>query len=207
MIGDVVDSRSYANQERLFDDITEGLLWLNDQIAGSSPAQLMTGDEFQLTFSEPKEALLATTLLALRMADTCRFRFGIGAGSIISDQRRHPAAQSGTAWWRAREAINKVGEIQKSGRKWPSTMSSYYIGDGSALDQYINGFLLCRDQIVDRLDSKDARITLALFMGEKQNDTARVLGISQSRISSRQRANGPSAIFRAHRALEHLPEQ
>jgi len=205
IVGDIIKSRTYVDQRGLFNTIMEGLHWLNEQVKPNQPAQFMTGDEFQVSYNDVPSALLASTLLSLRMVDTCRFRLGIGAGAIITDDRHFPAAQSGTAWWRAREAINEVVVAQK-GKRWPATLSTRYIGEGTAEDYYINAFLICRDQILNRLDSKDARITLALFMKEPQSKVAMELGIDQSTVSSRQRANGPSALFRAHNSLSHILE-
>jgi len=176
---------------------------LNERVTPNQPAQFMTGDEFQVSYNDVPSALLASTLLSLRMFDTCRFRLGIGAGTIIANERLFPAAQSGTAWWRAREAINEVVSAQK-GKGWPSTLSTRYLGEGTTEDYYINSFLICRDQILNRLDSKVARITLALFMKESQSEVAKELAIDQSTVSSRQRAIGPSALFRAHNSLSHL---
>ena len=204
MVGDVIKSRDFVDQRALFNSVQEGLRWLNQQTDPNHPAQLMTGDEFQVAYTDVPTVLLASTLVSLRMFETCRFRFGIGAGIVISDHRYSPAAQSGTAWWRAREAIDDVKRIQKTASRWPSTLSSRYIGEGAPEDHYINSFLICRDQILNRMDAKDARITLGLFVGESQGEAARELNISQPTISSRQRANGPSALLRAHESLSGL---
>jgi len=206
LLGDVIKSRAFVDQSELFNSIQEGLSWLNEHLESNQPAQLMTGDEFQVAYDDVPSALLASTLISLRLADTCRFRFGIGAGTIISDHQYSPAAQSGTAWWRAREAIDAIKGIQKSATRWPSTLNTLFIGEGIAEDHYINAFLICRDQILNRLDSKDARITLGLFLNESQSDVSRELKISQPTISSRQRANGPSALLRAHESLSRLLE-
>lgn len=202
IVGDIIKSRSYVDQKKLFNSIAEGLSWLNEHVKPNQPAQLMTGDEFQVSYNDVASALMASTLLSLRLVGTCRLRMGIGAGTIIADDRHYPSAQSGTAWWRAREAINEVAEAQTR-KGWPATLTTNFIGEGTAEDGYINAFLICRDQILNRLDFKDARITLALFMKETQSKVAAELGIKQSTVSSRQRANGPSALLRAHNSLSN----
>ena len=207
LLGDVINSREFVDQGKLFHSIQEGLNWLNEQLKPNQPAQLMTGDEFQVAYNDVSSALLASTLISLRLVDTCRFRFGIGAGSIIADHRYSPAAQSGTAWWRAREAIDEIKSIQKTAKRWPASLNTRFVGDGGDEDHYINAFLICRDQILNRLDSKDARITLGLFLNESQSDLSRELQINQPTISSRQRANGPSALLRAHESLSRLRER
>jgi hypothetical protein len=71
-------------------------------------------------------------------------------------------------------------------------------------DAWVNAFLICRDQVLARFDSKDARITLGAYLGEPQEKIAAELGIRQSAVSSRGRNRGASALLQAHRSLDGL---
>ncbi|NJL29682.1 MAG: hypothetical protein HC897_18215 [Thermoanaerobaculia bacterium] len=131
-------------------------------------------------------------------------RFGIGWGEILAEENRIPFGQSGSAWWRAREAIEEVERIQSSAKGWPGTLSTLFRGEDIATEALVDAFLICRDQVLQRLDAKDARITLALFRGEAQEVVGRELGIGQPTVSARQRTRGPSALVRAHERLAKI---
>ena len=206
LIGDIVQSREIPDQAALFDKVATALQWLEDQVAAIQPPRLMTGDEFQGAYLDLPSALLATTLLPLRLAGVCRLRFGIGWGTILADERRLPAAQSGSAWWRARQAIDEVARIQGGAKGWPASLSTLYRGEDTRTQAFVDAFLICRDQVLNRLDEKDARITLALFRGESQQAVGRELRIGQSTVSARQRAGGPSSLVRAHESLTAMME-
>lgn len=201
LIGDIVRSRDFPDQAALFDTVAAALESLGEQVDALQPARLMTGDEFQGAFRDLPSALLVTTLLSLRLAGVCRFRFGIGWGTIVADERRAPFAQSGSAWWRAREAIDEVARIQGGAKGWPVTLSTLFRGEDARTEAWVDAFLICRDQVLHRFDEKDARITLALFRSESQEEVGRELGIGQPAVSARQRSHGPSALLRAHESL------
>lgn len=97
-----------------------------------------------------------------------------------------------------------MAKIQAGAKGWPATLGTLLRGDDPEIESLANAFLICRDQILHRLDGKDARITLALFQGEPQDAVGRELGIGQPTVSSRQRSNGPSALVRAHLGLSAL---
>jgi len=125
-IGDIVASRQYKDQTALIKAVIDVLAWVNERIEAVQPLQMTVGDEFQGVYAELGSALDAALLTRLRLAGACDLRFGIGWGEISSfDPERAPMAQSGAAWWSAREAIEQVVAVE-SKRQWPRTVRTRF---------------------------------------------------------------------------------
>jgi SatD family (SatD) len=72
------------------------------------------GDEVQALFDDVREAIDATLLLRLSLADVSDIRFGIGWGRLTTvEPRLAPFAQDGPAWWSARDAIEGVRRAER----------------------------------------------------------------------------------------------
>lgn len=206
LIGDVVGSRRDPDQRGLLKTIRETLDWTNARLDAAQPLRPTIGDEFQGAYRRLDEALEASLLVALKLKGHHDVRFGIAWGLIEPfELATAPAGQSGAAWWAARKAIQDIDDRTKG---WPaglrtrfSSASDQQNGAGRTLEGLLSAFLICRDQIVSRMDDKDARIALGLFAGQKQEEMALELGIGQSTISARQRTKGPSALYQAHQQL------
>ncbi len=204
VLADVVGSRSYTDQTALIGALTEALTWSNARASAVQPLEVTVGDEFQGAYESVGEALNAALFTTLWLAGRYDLRFGIGWGEITSfDPDRAPMAQSGSAWWSAREAIDRVKETATK-RQWPRTVRTLAAGLDEPLVGILNGFLICRDALLGKMDPKDLRITRGLFSGERQADIARELGISQPSVARRQVENGASAVYQAHCAARGL---
>lgn len=107
-------------------------------------------------------------------------------------------------WWSAREAIEEVAQLRDS-KGWPKALRTRFHSNDVSETGIVNAFLICRDQVLSRMDRKDARITLGLFAGETQGVVAEALEIQQSTVSLRQGANGPSALYRAEESFVRVP--
>lgn len=77
------------------------------------------------------------------------------------------------------------------------------------LDELINAYLVCRDQIVSTLDTKDVRSVMDVFSGRSQTKMAEEERVSQSAISQRLKRSGAYALRSAEelmtRTLEWSP--
>lgn len=200
LLGDVISSRDVVDQTGFFKALDEVLAVVNEAVPSLQPLQLMTGDEFQGAYEELKSALKASLLLRLHLLGLYELRVGLGFGEISFDPDRTPSAQSGPGWWSARQAINEVAALRDS-KGWPKSLQTRFNGTDPQATGRVNGFLICRDQILKRMDASDARITLGLFAGETQEEVAEALDIQQSTVSLRQRSNGPSALFRSQESF------
>jgi hypothetical protein len=204
LIGDVVGSKQHENQPALFAKLRRALARVNDWIEPAQPLQMTVGDEFQGVYERIGEALEAALLVRLALGGEVDVRLGVAWGTISSyDPEEAPGGQSGEAWWRAREALERVVEVSTK-HKWQRTVRTVFAGGPAGLEATVNAFLLCRDDLVGGMDPKDLRITLGLFRGERQTDVAAELGIAQSSVARRQAENGANSVFRAHEQLRGL---
>lgn len=200
LLGDVIASRGVEDQSALFDALEGSLTRVNDLVAAVQPLQLMTGDEFQGAYETLEDALLASLLLHLHHFGQQELRIGVGWGEISVDPDRAPTRQSGPGWWFAREAIEEVATLA-DGQGWPKGLKTRFRSANRDEIGKVNALLICWDQILSKMDSKDVRITLGLFAGESQGEVAEALEITQPSVSVRQRANGPSALHRSQQSF------
>ena len=202
VIGDLVGSRLHGDQSALFDSIKKTLEQVNLDIRPVQPLQMTIGDEFQAAYETIADALDACLMIRLRLASTCDVRFGIGWGEITEyDRSLAPMAQSGTAWWNAREALDIVSK-NVSLQGWPRGLRTWVIGIEPETDASCNAFLLCRDELLSAMDDRASYVTLGLILGHRQVDIVKKLGISQPSVSKRKQESGAAAILRAHQLLK-----
>lgn len=220
VIGDIVSSRSFEDQKSLIELAIETLDWVNETLPSVQPLEMTVGDELQGAYSNLGQALEAALYVQLRLKGDMDLRFGLGWGEISQfDPERAPMAQSGSAWWAAREALDSVSELG-SKKLWPRTLTTRFrrgdvvaaasdpssadLSGSDPVEQMVNSFLLCRDGLLARMDDRDARITLGLFRDDRQEDIAKELRISQSAVAQRVGDGGAGALFRAHQGLRGL---
>ena len=202
LIGDLVLSREHDDQKALFLLLDETLTRVNQQLAPLQPLAITIGDEFQGAFGELPAALEAALQVQLRLKGSSEVRIGLGWGEIEAlAEERLPLAQTGTAWWSARAALERVASLRAK-KRWPNTVRTLIAGPDPTLAAVVNAHLLCSDHLVAKMSVEDAKITLGLLRGASQNELGEELGISQASISRRQVENGPSTLYRAHKELE-----
>ncbi len=201
LIGDVVLSREEPDQAGLLARMKAVLDRMNGILPAIQPLTMTIGDEFQGVYEDLGTALEVTLLLRLLLGTPPDLRFGLGWGEISTlDPERAPLGQSGPAWWGARGAIERVKDLESRSR-WPRGLRTW-VGEEEKAFAPLNAFLLCRDQVLHRMDHKDRAIALGLFLGKRQDELTAELGINQATISKRQTDRGASALFRAHELLK-----
>jgi len=209
LIGDIVSSRTFKNQGALLDLVSVELEWVNERTSPIQPLDMTIGDEFQGVYSDLGQALDAALFVQLRLLGKVELRIGCGWGEISRfDPQSAPMAQSGSAWWVAREALAAVVELG-SKKLWPRTLRTRFrraseTGDPNPIEPLVNSFLLCRDDLLASLDAKDGRIALGLFFDERQEDLANELDISQPAVAKRLTEKGLSTLYRAHEGIRGL---
>jgi hypothetical protein len=207
LVGDVVASRHYPHQGRLLSFVQDALERTNHAAPAVQPLQPTVGDEFQGVYASVAQALRAALVVRLELAADASFepmpdvRIGLGGGDVTAvPEAKSPFVQSGSGWWHARQALDHLDELRHQAL-WPRSLRTWYFGDGRE-DDLVNALLVCRDELLDGMDARDRRIALGLFRGEKQNEIAAALGISQPAVAKRQKRNGIQAVYRAQLALE-----
>lgn len=209
VIGDIVSSRTFEDQAVLLDLVSHNLEWVNERTSPVQPLDLTVGDEFQGVYADLGQALDAALFVQLRLLGKVELRIGCGWGEISRfDPESAPMAQSGSAWWVAREALEEVIDLS-SKKLWPRTLRTRFRrdseeGETNATEQLVNSFLLCRDDLLASLDEKDGRIALGLFFDERQEELAKELEISQPAVAKRLTEKGLSTLYRAHQGIQGL---
>lgn len=206
VIGDLVASREHPDRRKLQRTLAKALERTNSSVLAFQPLRSTIGDEFQGLYEDLAAAAAATLFVRLHMHATADVRFGIGWGNLsFADPDRTPLGQDGPTWWAARDAIGAVAQAMGQ-RERPEGWRTAFVAHSSAridrrLERGIGAFLVCRDELVGRMDARDVRLLLAALEGHSQEEAARAEGISQSAVSQRNRRNGVYAIIRAAEAL------
>lgn len=160
-----------------------------------------------------------------------RFGVGWG-GIVELEADREALGQDGPAWWSAREAIEGLRETARArgGPRGRATLFRVAQSEEAAdregtrgrqaspapdsfrghaprplapeVEPLVNALLVCRDELVARMDERDARILLGLFAGRTPSAIAEEEGISQPAISQRAGKSGAYAVVEAERLLE-----
>lgn len=201
LLGDLVASRHHEAQADLLRALDDALSAVNRRLPALQPLQITIGDEFQAVYEEMSAALEASLLVRLQLSATCDVRFGLGWGEISTpDLARAPYAQSGRAWWNAREALEEVAATTKR-QSWPRGLRTRVMGLPEEVARPLNAYLLCRDELVSGMDERDCAITLGLLQGRTQSDIASELAITQPAVAQRQAASGAAAVLRSEDVL------
>ena len=203
LIGDLVASRAAGGRAALQARVTEVLGAVDRVVVGVQPLAQTVGDEFQGLYGSVGDAVEATLRIRLLLRGTSDVRFGIGWGGLeVFDAKSLPFQQDGPAWWSARDALDAIGKAQR-GREapkgWRTAIASETLGGAVPV---INAFLICRDEIMDGFDDRDARIMAGLLEGLTQSDLAAREGVTQSAIAQRITKNGTYALMRSHELIK-----
>ncbi len=191
LIGDLIGSRRLADRAGAQGRLAEALEHTNAALTPTQRLEPTVGDEFQGGFATLVDAVLAALLVRLAVRSVVDVRSGIGHGEVtVHDATRHPLLQDGPGWWAARDALDQLGGHPRR-RTWVAA-------DGA---DAINAFLLCRDQLVDRLNDRGADMLALALLGRSQKQIAESLGVTASAVSQ-QFARGVGAVVDSHRLIK-----
>lgn len=133
-------------------------------------------------------------------------RFGIGIGEIVVPAKgKSPFGQDGPVWWAARDRLDRLQSLEDR-REWPPGWRTAFSSGNSPADALVNAFLVCRDQILQGFDGRDARILLGLLKGKNQAAIGREVGITQGAVSQRLTRKGGYALLRARAGLREVDQ-
>lgn len=174
IIGDLVGSRSVADRAAVQQSLNQALESVNRAVAVQQDFQPTVGDEYQGACASLHDAVLAALLVRLSLLPEVDVRCGIGFGSVtVHDADRVPLLQDGPGWWSARDAIAALDRRRDDTRTW-------FAGPGQGT---VNAFLVCRDQVVARLNERGQRILRLALLGHQQKEIAELEGIWPSAVS------------------------
>lgn len=151
------------------------------------------GDEFQAVAPDVPTALRATLVARLAFPEGVDCRFGLGRGDTREVTSVRPdEIRDGSAWWRAREAIDEAHRRMDAGR---TTVRSWYAAPDAGEASAVTAALVMRDHVITRMKPLDRALTLGQLVGETQTELARRHGITQSAVSQRLERSGGSALL------------
>lgn len=207
LLGDVIASRRHPDRSALQATLADVFERIDRVIPSLQELDFTIGDEFQALYSHAGQAMLAALQLRLELLQcepSIDVRFGIGQGDVpVLDLDKAPFGQDGSAWWRAREALERVKKSETK-RRWPKGWRTAFSDESASLTPTVNAFLICRDALLERMDEKDIVLVLGLLRDEDQESLASRLSISQSAVSQRQQRHGAYAVLRAHQEIEGI---
>ena len=198
LIGDLVGSRRSASRSEVQQRLVDALAVTNEMTPSVQELAPTIADEFQGVYDDVGSALRASLVVRLALPADVDCRCGIGVGTLeFVGTAEYGHTQDGPAWWAARDAIVEA-KRRESGqnkrlRSWivvPETEGGVDVG-------LVNAFLLCRDELVSRLDARQRRLVLGVLRGTSQKDLAATEGISPSAVSQSLHRAGAFAIIGA----------
>ena len=204
LIGDLVGSRRSTSRTEVQQHLVAALAIANGTTSAIQPLAPTIGDEFQGVYAEVGSALRASLVVRLALPADVDCRCGIGVGTLeIVGTSEYGHTQDGPAWWAARDAIVEAKRREsgqhKQLRSWFAVSDHVGpdTGGGERDADLVNGFLLCRDELVSRLDARQRRLVLGVLRGTSQKELAASEGISPSAVSQSLRRAGAFAIIGA----------
>ena len=210
LIADIVRSRELPDRRRAQQVIYEALERAAEGLALTQSPYATVGDELQAVSATLPDALALTLRTHLLLPEGLGLRFGVGAGVIsevegaVGGGSSGAAArpiQDGSAWWAAREAIERAHALQDEGRSFvrtwlrihPDAVSGSGWGRGER-EGLVNSVLILRDQTVFRFQPRQRRMMAGLLMGATQVEVARQEKVSQQAVSEFARGAGSSLL-------------
>ncbi len=202
LIGDLVGSRRSSDRSQVQQHLVAALAIANEITVPVQALNPTIGDEFQGVYADVGSALRASLVVRLALPAEVDFRCGIGVGTLeVVGTSEYGRTQDGPAWWAARDAIVEA-KRRESGqhkhlRSWFAVSDREQSEGGEVDADLVNAFLLCRDELVSRLDARQRRLVLGVLRGTSQKELATSEGISASAVSQSLRRAGAAAIIGA----------
>ncbi len=202
LIVDIIGSRRLSARGDAQERVIEVFARAAEGVELVEPLWATAGDEFQALFARIGDAVRVTALMRLLFDDGLDCRFGLGEGESreIGSGRGGPILD-GSAWWRAREAIEYVDARDDRAAPYQRT---WFVGESVASSSAINAHLLVRDHLVGVMTARARRLAAGSLLGRTQVQLAAAEGVSQSAVSQSLRRSGAAALVAADRALAEL---
>lgn len=198
VIGDLVGSRRSASRAEVQRGLVDALALTNEVVPAAQPLAPTIGDEFQGVHDDLGSALRATLVVRLALPDGVDCRCGVGLGTLENvGTSEYGHTQDGPAWWAARDAIVEAKRRESGRTRRLRTWFLKHDREGGGDVGLVNAYLLCRDDVVGRLDARQRRLALGLLRGTSQKDLAAAEGISASAVSQSLHRSGAFALVQA----------
>lgn len=188
VIVDIVRSRELADRAAAQAAVTGAFSRAERDVSVVRPLAATVGDEFQGVYASVADAIRVTALAALVLPEDLEVRAGIGLGEVVEVDGD---ISDGSAWWRAREAIEEAHRREDAGE---SSVRSWCVGGAGDDDGMTAAVLLLRDHVLSRMKARERRIAAALLEGDTQSAIAARESISQAAVSQAAHRSGAVAL-------------
>ncbi|WP_293783814.1 SatD family protein [uncultured Aeromicrobium sp.] len=189
MIGDLVSSRAWDDRAALQRALLDACAVATQRVPGAEqPLAPTIGDEFQAVYTDLADAIDAVLVMRLALPLPADCRVGIGVGEVaVVGASAYGLTQDGSAWWAARAAVES---LEARERRVPGVRTLVRWAEGHAQEEYVNGYVACRDHIVSGFDARQRRLALGALGGRTQAELAEDEGITRSAVSQSLRRSG-----------------
>lgn len=175
---------------------------VNDRVPAIDPLRATVGDELQGVYATLGEAIGASYLLRRALRGDVDLRFGFGGGEVqIIDASR--GIQDGSAWWRAREAVEAVEAL--AALPGHASLRTGVIDGRDEANSLAQSALHLVDAHLGRLRLGALEALDALLDGLDNQAAAALAGISPSANSQRVKNNDLRVLAEAMESLERIP--
>ncbi|WP_082097368.1 SatD family protein [Demequina silvatica] len=198
VIVDIVRSRALADRAGAQEAVLDAFARAERSADVVRPLGATVGDEFQGIYASLADAIRVTTVAALVLPDEVEVRAGIGLGEVVAVEGD---ISDGSAWWRAREAIEEAHRREDAGGE----VRAWCVGGSGDHGGMASSTLLLRDHVLGRMKARERRIAAALLEGERQSEIAARESISQAAVSQAAHRSGAIALRDALVVMSAVP--
>ncbi|MGT2846405.1 SatD family protein [Streptococcus massiliensis] len=207
LIGDIIDSKKIADRGQAQQKLLALMKELNQKYQQwlVSPFTVTTGDEFQALLKPNTQLFQMIDDLVLAFAPH-QIRFGIGLGKMLTDiNPKQSIGSDGPAYWRAREAINRIHAKNDYGSNHLAVSL-----ENEESSQLINSILAACSFIKGKWTPSQLEILQCLLAqgiydeGFSNKKIAELLGVSPSALNKRIKASGLKIYLRNKRQAMDL---
>lgn len=201
LLADLVGSRD-GDRPASHAAVVDAIGKTNANVPHLDALRVTVGDEVQGVYATMGDAYAAGLRLRNHLAPTVDIRFGFGGGEvrILDDDR---GIQDGTAWERARQAIEAAEE--RAAEPGTAGVRTAFVDGRKVASPLAEPLSQLVDVHLAGLKEGPRASFTALLDGLDNQDAAKLLGITPSANSQRVINNDLRSLAAAVRALETLP--
>ena len=201
LLGDVVRSRD-SDRTRVHEALLKAIATCNKAHPPLDPLRVTVGDEIQGVYATLGQAVAAMLMLRDELLGTAEVRCGLGGGDVhVIDAKR--GIQDGSAWWKAREAIERAEALSR--QPGNRTSRTALIDARAVANPLVDPLLRVIDAKLAALSPGSRRSWVHLRAGLDNATAAKLEGITPSANSQRINDHGLRPLACLVETLVALP--
>ena len=201
LLGDVVRSRD-SDRTRVHEALLKAIATCNKAHPPLDPLRVTVGDEIQGVYATLGQAVAAMLMLRDELLGTAEVRCGLGGGDVhVIDAKR--GIQDGSAWWKAREAIERAEALSR--QPGNRTSRTALIDTRAVANPLTDPVLRMVDAALASLNPGSRRSWVHLRAGLDNATAAKLEGITPSANSQRINDHGLRPLACLVETLVALP--